>query len=444
MNIYQIPQKFTQCSKLHRYLAIKCPEYINIRKRDYALYQIMLALKLIITREKLYDKENPTIIICDDILEDALEVRALHVSDTKEYITKQCFPITQEEQADVGVGATTNNEPDRGHFTLPCWASTSANAVVARANAVSNCNAEDKFTVKPDFLKVLRTVPGFVEAAVFTYTEICKLLSAYIMANKDKFFDVRNNRVALVENDLLGKAFGVQAFARSQVTSLLRSQLIPYQELAVTNQTGLQQGDEIVETNSSPSNANENTEETTYTVEYEVVSDTDSTDLGKSNFYDDSEIEDVKIDSFFLQDTDGGYGGDVEVGETEDANVEIKTSVKKKRACLGCHSIVDSIVKYCQTCWQERKTWFPQYKKSERGTRKRHLPDVPDVDETKVAKNESDNLCNICFNNPNDASFIHGQSSHQVCCYSCAKRIYKRKDPCPICRRKIEKIVKNF
>jgi hypothetical protein len=47
---------------------------------------------------------------------------------------------------------------------------------------------------------------------------VANILSKYIMANKDKFFDLRNIRIALVENDPLGEAFGVKAFARSQVT----------------------------------------------------------------------------------------------------------------------------------------------------------------------------------------------------------------------------------
>ena len=43
-------------------------------------------------------------------------------------------------------------------------------------------------------------------------------MSKYIMMKKEKFFDLRNIRVALVEEDPLGEAFGVKAFARSQVT----------------------------------------------------------------------------------------------------------------------------------------------------------------------------------------------------------------------------------
>ena len=54
------------------------------------------------------------------------------------------------------------------------------------------------------------------------------LLSTYILTNKQRFFDPRNIKLAIVKDDPLGEAFGVRAFHRCQVNSLLRSQLIPY------------------------------------------------------------------------------------------------------------------------------------------------------------------------------------------------------------------------
>ena len=54
------------------------------------------------------------------------------------------------------------------------------------------------------------------------------LLSTYILTNKTRFFDPRNIKLAIVKDDPLGEAFGVRAFHRCQVNSLLRSQLIPY------------------------------------------------------------------------------------------------------------------------------------------------------------------------------------------------------------------------
>ena len=40
--------------------------------------------------------------------------------------------------------------------------------------------------------------------------------------------DTRNIKLAMVKGDLLGDAFGVNAFHRCQVNNLLRGQLIPY------------------------------------------------------------------------------------------------------------------------------------------------------------------------------------------------------------------------
>ena len=57
--------------------------------------------------------------------------------------------------------------------------------------------------------------------------QITRLLSAYILSKKHLIFDKRNIKLALVENDPLGKAFGVTAFHRCQVNALLRTQLIP-------------------------------------------------------------------------------------------------------------------------------------------------------------------------------------------------------------------------
>jgi len=53
-------------------------------------------------------------------------------------------------------------------------------------------------------------------------------------------------------------------------------------------------------------------------------------------------------------------------------------------------------------------------------------------------------LCNTCCRRAKNASFIHGQISHQVCCYPCAKRIFKERGKCPVCRRRIEKITRHI
>ena len=53
-------------------------------------------------------------------------------------------------------------------------------------------------------------------------------------------------------------------------------------------------------------------------------------------------------------------------------------------------------------------------------------------------------LCTLCCAAPKNACLIHGRISHQVCCYGCAKKLFKNHRGCPVCRRKIEKITKNI
>lgn len=53
-------------------------------------------------------------------------------------------------------------------------------------------------------------------------------------------------------------------------------------------------------------------------------------------------------------------------------------------------------------------------------------------------------LCIICLLNPRDASLIHGASGHQICCLSCAKKLKQKGSKCPVCRRTIQKVVRNY
>lgn len=68
------------------------------------------------------------------------------------------------------------------------------------------------------------------------------------------------------------------------------------------------------------------------------------------------------------------------------------------------------------------------------------LSEKMEPDETK----SESNLCMFCLSRPKDASFIHGRLGHQVCCYQCAKKYWNKSVRCPVCRRKIERIVRNI
>ena len=61
---------------------------------------------------------------------------------------------------------------------------------------------------------------------------------------------------------------------------------------------------------------------------------------------------------------------------------------------------------------------------------------------TKVTTQTSISPCEICCKQPKNASLIHGKLGHQVCCYTCGKKLWKKQSRCPVSRRVVEKIVK--
>jgi hypothetical protein len=84
---------------------------------------------------------------------------------------------------------------------------------------VYNVTAQSMFTVTRDFRVVLAKVAGVGRRqTAFTYAELTRHLSSYILKNAATFFDKRNIRVCLCKGDALSTAFQVDAFHRTQVT----------------------------------------------------------------------------------------------------------------------------------------------------------------------------------------------------------------------------------
>lgn len=656
LQIYYVPRRFEAESKLHRYLARKCPTLIFPRRFDYNLYEVLTALKRVIASEKLFDRHNPTVVICNDELEDALNVNALHVSEIRQQVCMQFHPIIQNvsenltnaQHQQYSEGQTTSNlvstqtssniqgsniqHPNALSFSgngnisspnqipnmnptqtlsnnlstnqsgqirtaavsvnsntanvavgrvpiapepiiLPSWASNTANAVIARRNSTNPFDIEGRYLVKPAFLKVLRAVEGVNQSqVVFPYREVANLLSKYIMMNKDKFFDLRNIRVAIVKNDPLGVAFGVNAFARCQVTALMRSQLMPFTGVEpieslpeprvepkhepekrkrnedvsdsstddegasssrrlsrnnhnsvkrkrrnsrnISNAMSESSGDETIysaqgyetaaicdnsDDNSSESLSDNQTqndvynEENTYRVEYEIDSgndnDKDDSKNGRAAESDEnSEIEDVLISSavseMLNELSNLSEWADLESNTDDEfalsANDTERLDSYNIYKCINCGQPNAPHMRYCRRCWEDRKSWVPERANPRRRKKTKTLEnlsnktgkhdklpmiglkqkntskltalvithDTPSISSTSsrlsFASTNQSLICTLCCARPKDACFVHGQISHQVCCYQCAKTIFRNKGNCPICRRRIEKITKNI
>jgi len=132
--------------------------------------------------------------------------------------------------------------------------------------------------------------------------------------------------------------------------------------------------------------------------------------------------------------------------------------------CVGCKYWFKQTTLYCNSCWKMKKDWLPdppppksklsrskiktarQKRTKQRGNRS----DDTLSRSSSSSSNETEDpisapritLCMLCCTNPRNASLIHGQIGHQLCCYPCAKKLWKEQARCPVCRRKIEKVVK--
>ena len=211
---YNIERRFVEGSRLHTYLSFKEPEMISLWKRDYTLFTVLTALRSVISREKLYDRRNTTCLIASTELEWALGMKFLHICEVKSVVLTQMVP---NESSLILPSNSANNQQQHNGNKPPF-------------------DVEALYLVKPAFLKVLQQVPGVTQNTnIFKYREICSILSQYILSNKDKFFDNRNVKIALVANDDLGVAFNVDIFHRAQVTTLIRKQLVPASWMRLRN-----------------------------------------------------------------------------------------------------------------------------------------------------------------------------------------------------------------
>ena len=221
---YTVERRFLRGSKLHTFLADKEPDLIKADKTEYTLFTVLSALRHVILREVLYDLNNTNVIMCSRDLEDALDMRSLHVTEIKDAV------LTQMELLRPGWRPPTP--------PIACPPPTSSQNEGRQTNAGNrrNFNVEGRYWVRLPLLKVFSKVSGVnPKQVIYMYRDCTSTLSRYILDNKDKFFDIRNIKVAHVEGDLLGDAFDVKVFHRTQVTTLLRRQLVPVEENFIFN-----------------------------------------------------------------------------------------------------------------------------------------------------------------------------------------------------------------
>lgn len=219
---------FKENSCLEQYLKKKIPlrEFNTLRS-------ILVILREIIRNEKMFDETNPCIILCSPEFEKAINMKALHVSEIKNVVVSQMYPLDNDAQYLLGVTPGPYMNLQRQIFQH-IFARVNGSPVQSGGNRITQDDAKNNqiysdekntFILHPNLYKVFECLPSFEKKPSFTYMEIITMFSAYVIMKKKTLFDLRNIKVALVENDPLGTAFGVKSFHRCQSHHFLKKNM---------------------------------------------------------------------------------------------------------------------------------------------------------------------------------------------------------------------------
>ena len=350
---------FRPTSKLLRYVQDKS----QVRKSVFTLAEVLTVLKNVIRGEGQFDEKNPAIIMCSAELEEAINMKALHVTEIRDLVLSHLIKI-QDEDFLQKYAASQGGAPHVVNMAVNSVQRIKHSAIIS-TQVVTDKKA--KFTLKPKFLQVIRSVPGVSQdKTVFTYEEITRLLSTYILSNKEKFFDTRNIKLAIVKDDPLGEAFNVNAFHRCQVIALLRGQILPVVQPGYVDTTSV-----------APRNARPG-----------------------------------PVPAF-------------------PAFSNTQTSSARPGPMPAFPALTKPVVRQSGE-WP----WKPVKRK------RRHSLDSGVVDADKLQLTPL--LCIICMEKVADTALVHGQMGHQGFCHPCAERLWTEHLECPLCRERIENIIKVY
>jgi hypothetical protein len=175
-----------------------------------------------VMEKDLFDPENPFVIICDLELENALQVRALHALQVRDYVLTQMTPtdvsLSEEERKTVPTTLLIHlTAKDGKTFPIPMWASPHARAVVFKANARDDYNTNGLFEIEHTLCEILLTAPGNFRKRYYTYREVIGMVARYISHNKESILEPRNSDVGILDNSTLQIVTGTRTIARSQL-----------------------------------------------------------------------------------------------------------------------------------------------------------------------------------------------------------------------------------
>lgn len=199
--------------------AVTLLQYMH-QKKPALVQTIHSILWEMIWQQGNFDPNNTSIILCDEKLEKALNVKSCHVDQLKDIIhTRLALPKEMRQHHSF-----VSEAPRTAHRRYVTRVSP-YRAVVRN----HNIHAGTKVILRPKFAELLNTVEGaHRNQMVFRWDETCDLVTKYIVKNEDRILDKRNPAILNLRDDKMGDVFGVLALHRNQIMGFTREQIIPY------------------------------------------------------------------------------------------------------------------------------------------------------------------------------------------------------------------------
>jgi len=226
--------EFKASSTLKAYLSKRDPDCHYPR----ILEDILRGICIILEEEGQFDKRNPSIIICNPDLEQALNMKALHVSELEPIVVSHLIkqsPFQQRFIDSIQTRVMRGPLHKKLQYDQKKVQETSHLACPPVDHLLRKVKPSPyeyefpltKFSLSHEYRKVVSTLKNFNQRrTTFSMREAVCLLTDYILANHDRLIDNRNIKIVICDKDPLGAAFKVDAFHNSQAIPLLKKCLI--------------------------------------------------------------------------------------------------------------------------------------------------------------------------------------------------------------------------
>ena len=492
--------KFKEGSSLKSYIS----KIRHKEKLFYTLGEILAIIKNVIREERMFDYRNPSVILCTTELEQALDRKALHVAEVRNVIMDQIEE--EDSLKIYGSTNMIPESRGNLQLENPRHARTMcvATNIITHEDAkfrlkplflvvVQSIEGMDQRQTIFKYKEIAQLLSRYILSKKDIFFDYRNVKVAIVKGDPlgDAFgvsafhkcqFNtlLRSQLIPIPPDNLSDKVSNPEVdFPQNSVTlypttsttdSALNRKRVSLDEQKKSSVPQKQSRQSVAEVKSSCESkisdsdietSDEDTDSSSDSnsdIEYDIESEDEEVRPpqahGRGNNFSsadntDSDINDQHLATYKYEvDMESLYWADSEDEKGGSTKINMEIIVDKISKCNNCFTPTHSrCIRYCSPCWKIRKNWIPERKRSNKSissvTADQETTSTQISETLKQELTEtSPDLCTFCHRRSKNAIFIHGNLGHQVCCYPCAKKCWKQKATCPICMRKVEKIVK--